>query len=112
MTAREVHDRYTEKQLSGMDKAFYAGKCNDWQKNKFLCIQSELYSAAVSLYPLPEHQKESSLLHLWGVLGCYLDNHNRDEKNNIERIRANAHTAHQQLLNYDLQAKEKERAKR
>lgn len=103
----KISTQYTYEQLISMGKIYYSGKANDFQIGKYELIRAELFTELQLLNP--KAKDKGTAAYIWGAIErC---NHNKQEEEQClnDQARANAHTTHNQLLNYDLAAKQKER---
>lgn len=101
-----MYQKYSDEQLAAMGKVYYAGKANDFQKHKYEFICSCLLDELRQLNP---KAREANALYLQLAIGAALRERNDQEKKELARMRANAQNAHNNLLNYDLAARAKER---
>ena len=104
-----MYKKYTHKQLVAMQNVYYAGRANAWQAQKFEFICECLYNELLELNP---RAKKKAPAYMQSAIECILSNRQEKEQEINDRMRANAHTAHQQLLNYDLAERAKERPRR
>lgn len=102
-----TYHKYSAEQLTAMGKVVMAGKANAWQLAKYNLIRSCLLEELRSLNPSARDTGSAVYIHgaIWAALRERLD----QGKAEMARMRANAQTAHNNLLNYDLAAKQKER---
>jgi hypothetical protein len=101
-----MYKTYTDDQLTAMGKVFYSHKANTFQTNKYNHICSLLLADLQQLNP---KARPATALYLQLAIGAALRDRNEQEKKELTRMRANAQNAHNNLLNYDLEAKAKER---
>lgn len=103
-----TYKTYSQDQLSAMGKVVYAGKANAWQLSKYNLVRSLLLEELRSLNPDAKDTGSAAYIH--GAIWAALREQHDQEKEVAARMRANAQNAHNNLLNYDLEAKRKERA--
>ena len=94
-------------QLAAMGKIYYSGKANAFQKSKYEHIRAELLRELREL--VPTARDDGTALYLFLAVRSARQEREKDEKKALEQARANMQSAHNQLLNYDLEAKSKER---
>jgi len=100
------YQKYSDEQLTAMGKVYYSGKANDFQKQKYEFIQDGLLEELRQLNP---KAGKATAVYLQLAIGAALRERHDQEKKELARMRANAQNAHNNLLNYDLEAKQKER---
>lgn len=102
-----TYNKYTANQLTAMVRVITAGKANAWQKAKYDLVRSCLLEELRSLNP--QAKDSGSAVYIHGAIWAALRERHDQEKAALASMRAAAQTAHNNLLNYDLAAKRKER---
>lgn len=94
---------FTYNRLMAMGKVYYNGKPSQYQKTKYEQVRTALLAELRSL--VPQAKDEGSACYIHAAITSVLDYNNRNEKNLQQLARAAMQTAHNNLLNYDLDKK-------
>ena len=101
-----MHNKYTDDQLAAMGRIYYSKKVNGAQKYKYDFIRSELLKELRELNP--SALDSGTALYIQHAISACKLNAQFEDRRLSEQARANMQSAHNQLLNYDPQKKERE----
>ena len=92
------YQKYTTEQLTAMGMIYYSGKANSFQKAKYEMVRTVLLEELRSIHPTAKDSGTAAYIH--AAIERVLYEKNKEERRILEGMRANAHTAREQLKNW------------
>lgn len=92
-------NHYQYNQLVAMGNAYYAGKANEFQIERYEQIRYGLLDELRSMYPQVQDTGTAAYIH--AAIAAHLEEKARKEKEVLDGMRANMQTAHNNLKNWN-----------